>query len=265
MCGRYVLVQKVKVIEKRFNVKASDSLEYSPSYNIGIGQKGLVIPSDNPRELETMVFGLTPFWSEKKTYFFNARAEGDHNKEDNPEYRGAKGIINKPAFRKPIRSQRCLVIADCFIEGPKDIGLDEPYLVYLKNERPFAFAGIWDEWEEKATGIKIKSFAIITVPANGVLQKINHPRCPVILKRGDESKWVNEKTALSDITSMLKTSDTDLMNAFRISSDIKDISKNNRELLNPVGERLFAENLMTIQQDLELHGMGHYKPKKRNV
>ena len=52
-------------------------------------------------------------------YLFNARAEGDRNNENNEFYSGAKGIITKPSFRKPIRSQRCLVIADAFYEGSK--------------------------------------------------------------------------------------------------------------------------------------------------
>ncbi|MBK7965533.1 MAG: hypothetical protein IPK10_09720 [Bacteroidetes bacterium] len=52
-------------------------------------------------------------------YLINARAEGDHNSDDDPNYRGAKGNHQQTFFRKPIRSQRCLVIADYFIEGPK--------------------------------------------------------------------------------------------------------------------------------------------------
>ena len=69
--------------------------------------------------------------------FLNARSEGDHNPDNDPRYTGAKGIIQKPSFRKAIRSQRCLVLADAFIEGPFDRKLSEPYLVYLKGkERP---------------------------------------------------------------------------------------------------------------------------------
>ena len=50
-------------------------------------------------------------------YLFNARAEGDHNKENNENYSGAKGIITKPSFRKPIRSQRCLVLLMPFMKA----------------------------------------------------------------------------------------------------------------------------------------------------
>jgi len=40
----------------------------------------------------------------------------------------------KPEFRKPIRSQRCLVVARAFIEGLTNEGLNKPYLIYLKND-----------------------------------------------------------------------------------------------------------------------------------
>ena len=68
-----------------------------------------IVTQEEPEHLTMSMFGLTPQWAKKKTYWFNARAEGDRNKENDPRYLGAQGIIEKPAFRKAIRSQRCLV------------------------------------------------------------------------------------------------------------------------------------------------------------
>lgn len=260
MCGRYVLVQKLESIEKRFNVSAPAELEYTPSYNISPGNKGLVITSENPRELQSLTFGLTPFWSKKPMYLINARSEGDHNKENNPQYSGAKGIISKPAFRKPIRSQRCLVIADCFIEGTTNEKLSKPYVVYLRNnQRPFAFAGIYDTWLNNETGELLRSFAIITTVANETLKKLPHHRSPVILKREQEAKWLRQDTSLSSVTSFLKPTADEIMNAYPIGSAIKNPSAEGKNLLEPIGERLFPENNYNFVQDLELHGMGWYK------
>src|SRR5271166_6457102 len=138
MCGRYILVDKVEVIKKEFNIHIEGN--YDPDFNISPGSKALVITNDQPSQGQYFQFGMTPYWAKKPMYLFNARAEGDHNPENDPDYMGAKGIIGKPAFRKPIRSQRCLVIASAFIEGTTTEGLNKPYLVYLKK-RPFAFAG----------------------------------------------------------------------------------------------------------------------------
>ena len=259
MCGRYVSVQKVETIEKRFNVTADKDFVFEPSYNIGPGKYAPVITNENPKVLQLYQFGLTPFWAKKKMYLFNARAEGDRNKENDGHYSGAKAIVMKPAFRKPIRSQRCLVIADAFIDGPVTEKLDKPYVVYLKdNVRPFAFAGIWDKWEGE-DGEIVYSFAIITTTANDLLRKIGHDRLPVILPRNRENVWLNNDLPLADVTHCLEPYPAQLMNAYPIAPAIKNPKADGRQLLDPVGQRIEPEHEAKGKVELELHGMGHYK------
>jgi putative SOS response-associated peptidase YedK len=263
MCGRYVLVQKVELLEKRFNVKAPEGFEYKPSYNIVPGNLAAVITDDNPRQLDLLRFGLTPFWSKKPLLLINARTEGDHNAEDDPAYSGARGIITKPSFRKPIRSQRCLVLADCFIEGTTKEKLSKPYVVYLKEgERPFAFAGIWDTWANPETGEIIRSFAIITTVANELLQKIPHHRSPVILPRHMEQSWLHNELPLSDVTGMLRPYPADKMNAYPIDPAIKNPRANGPHLLKPTGQRLTPEYDTRKSEDVRLQGMGMNKRLK---
>jgi len=263
MCGRYVLIQKVELIERRFNVKAPEGFDFKPNYNIVPGSFAPVITSENPRQLELLRFGLTPFWAKKPLLLINSRSEGDHNPEDNPAYSGAKGIITKPAFRKPIRSQRCLVLADCFIEGTIKEKLSKPYVVYLKEgERPFAFAGIWDTWANPETGEIIRSFAIITTVANALLQKIPHHRSPVILPRAMEQAWIHHDIPLSDVTAMLRPYPADLMNAYPIDPAIKNPRANGPDLLKPIGQRLTPEYDTRKTTDVNLQGMGMNKRLK---
>ncbi len=260
MCGRYILAQKLERIEKRFNVIAPEGAEWKPAYNISPGQLAPVITGDNPKELQLFRFGMTPFWAKKPMYMINARAEGDHNKEDDPNYKGAKGIISKPSFRKPIRSQRCLVIADAFIEGTVKEKLSKPFVVYLKdNVRPFAFAGIWDEWVNQESGEIIRSFAIITTTANELLRKLPHHRSPVILEQRHESKWLNQELPLADVTKFLKPYPAERMNAYPIDPAIKNPQAEGSELLKPRGERVVPEYDIKTNQDIELQGMGSGK------
>jgi putative SOS response-associated peptidase YedK len=260
MCGRYILVQKIETIEKRFNVTAPEGLEWKPAYNISPGQLAPVITGGNKKELQLFRFGMTPFWAKKPMYMINARAEGDHNKDDNPNFTGAKGIISKPSFRKPIRSQRCLVIADAFIEGTVKEKLSKPFVVYLKNNvRPFAFAGIWDEWVNEESGEIIRSFAIITAASNELLQKLPHHRSPVILDQRHEKKWLNQDLPLADVTKLLKPYPADLMNAYPIGPAIKNPQAEGPELLKPFGERISPEFDIRTDQDLLLQGMGSNK------
>ncbi len=260
MCGRFILAQKIEKLGERFNVNFSKDIDFEPGYNIAPGDWSPVIASNAPDQIQLFRFGLTPFWAKKPMYLFNARSEGDRNKTNDPDYNGSKDIINKPAFRKPIRSQRCLVPADAFIEGTTDEGLKKPYVIYLRNKiRPFAFAGIWDQWEDKQENKTILSFSIITTTANTLLKKLPHHRSPVILNRSDELRWLNKDTPLSYITQMLKPYNADLMNAYPINSKISHPRANGRELIDPAGPPIETDDQFQVGHHIEKKGFGRRK------
>ncbi|HRG57478.1 MAG TPA: SOS response-associated peptidase [Bacteroidia bacterium] len=242
MCGRYVVVQKWEELEKSFHALPINITEpYIANYNVGPGSYAPVVLFENGcNKIVNMQFGLTPFWAKKKMYLFNARAEGDGNENDDTNYTGGKGIIAKPAFRKPIREQRCLVIANAFMEGPKNEKLSKPFLCYLRNRESFCMAGIYDTHKDQTSGEITQSFAIITTVANDLMQKIGHHRSPVILGQNDEMKWL-ESTNLAEITSMLKPYSASLMNAYPIDAAIKNQKNNAPEFLKPIGDPLFKE------------------------
>jgi len=264
MCGRYVTVTKIKEIEKRFNVTAPNPQLYLINTNISHGEYAPVITDEKPHELQFFQFGFTPSWGKKNFYMVNARAEGDQNSDDDPNYHGAMGIINKPMFRKAIRSQRCLVIADCFIEGPKEERLNKPYAVYLKNgERPFALAGIWDSWVDTKTGEIINSFGIITTTANALLQAIGHHRSPVILPRECESVWIDPNIELAEVLQLLKPYPANQMNAYPIDPAIKNPRANSLDLLKPIGQRVYKEYDYEVYEEIKLFGMGQSPARNR--
>ena len=264
MCGRYVTVTKLKAIEKRFNARAKQPELYQPNTNISHGEHAPVVTGERPNEIQFFQFGFTPSWAKKQFYMINARSEGDHNKEDDPKYSGEKGIVKKPMFRKAIRSQRCLVITDCFIEGPKKERLSKPYAVYLKDgQRPFALAGIWDTWIDPATGEIINSFAVITTTANELLQQIGHHRSPVILDPDEESAWIDPSLSLAEATSLLDPYPAKKMNAYPISPAIKNPRANGVDLLEPIGERIYPEYDYEIYSEIKLFGMGESRARER--
>ncbi|MGL1886919.1 MAG: SOS response-associated peptidase [Reichenbachiella sp.] len=264
MCGRYTTVTRINAIEKRFNVKAEKPELYIPNTNVSHGNFAPVITNEKPNELQFFQFGFTPHWADKPSFMVNARSEGEFNKADDPNYTGSMGIINKPMFRQSIRSKRCLVPADCFIEGPKKEKLNKPYVVYLKEGmRPFAFAGIWDEWINKETGEVLHSYAIITTVSNDVTQALGHHRSPVIIPQEYEKEWVSSDTELNEVTRLLQPYPSHLMNAYPIASTIKSPKAEGAELLKPIGERIYKEYDYEIYQEIKLEGMGSTSARVR--
>lgn len=259
MCERYILVNSLEQIESRFELP-HQTISITPNYNISIGQFAPVLTDDKPHEIQLFKFGLTPFWAKREMVIANARSEGDYNKEDYPDFKGAKGIILKPAFRKPIRSQRCLVLASAFIEGIKESRLSIPYLVYLRNHKnPFAIAGIWDTWLNPKTGFPENSYCIITTTANNLMQKLGHLRMPVILSDNEEKKWIKSNTGLSRITAMLNHYDSKLMNAYPIDPKIKNPTENDKQLIQPIGKRVLIEEKPVLRSP---NNSGYYNSRK---
>ena len=264
MCGRYTLVSKLEIIEERFQAKALFEAYANP--NISATDLAPVITGRDANTISLMQFGMQPAWATKSMLLLNARSEGDHNPENSMQYHGALGIIQKPAFRKPIRQQRCLVLADAFIEGPEQERLQKPYLVYPnENESPFAFAGIWERWQDLKTGENRFGFAIITQAALPVVATFKHHRSPIVLPKSEERTWLDPSLPLAEVTALLKASAELNWNAYPISTAIKQATNKSIELLQPAGPPLFAQSSFVFSQKLQLSGMGASPARSRRA
>ena len=121
---------------------------------------------------------ITKFTDKIRTVTFNAKAET---------------IFEKPSFKNSITKKRCLVLVDGFYEWHEYNNKKYPFYIKLKNNEAFALAGIWDTWIDKS-GEKNNTFSVITTDANKLIAKIHNTkkRMPIILKKKDESKWLEE-------------------------------------------------------------------------
>ncbi|PCI34146.1 MAG: hypothetical protein COB53_11880 [Elusimicrobia bacterium] len=188
MCGRYTQTSDVKTLQKRFSLKAAPaSLE--PRINLTPGQMAPIIALKNGNRMGLFKWGLSPKWAKDSSAGFkmiNARAET---------------VAEKPAYKKPFQSQRCLVPADGFYEWKKDpVRGKVPFRFTLREERPFAFAGLWDN----------STFTIITTKPNDLVKTI-HDRMPVILPEEFEEAWLNPKTSPDRLHAMLAPFDAAAM------------------------------------------------------
>jgi putative SOS response-associated peptidase YedK len=242
MCKKYVLASDPERIQSRFNVRLDPSFEaISKMYAVSSGNYSYVITRENTNQLEVQRFGMTPFFSKGQMNIINARSEGDKNSINDPEYTGSKSIFLKTAFIKPMQVQRCLVIADAYYEWSDR---KKPYLVYLQNRnRPFAFAGIYDHWQNPVSKEIVTSFAIITTVANSLLQSIGVKRMPVVLARVNEMEWIKPSNHLSDVLRLLEPCPSEYMNCYPVSVLVNVAGANDPSMLNPMGEKLLSETV----------------------
>lgn len=262
MCGRYTLVSKLEVIEETFQVSSTDL--FAPNPNIGPGELAPVITQQVPSQLQMLQFGLQPAWAQKSMLLINARTEGDFNQEDQPEYHGTLGIFQKPAFRSLIRTQRCLIPANAFIEGPKNERLDKPFVVFPTTEKPlFAFAGIWGSWRDLKTQQPRIGFSILTTPPFHVVAALGHHRSPLVVSPAAYQTWLNPQTTLEDLVSIMRDKEAYEWNAYPIATDIKKQTNKGLEVLLPVGPALLPKTTTHFSQQLKLAGMGHSPARER--
>lgn len=206
MCGRFSVWSDKNTILEHFG------LQYAPdfriSYNIAPSQVIPVIRTiEASRELTNCRWGLVPHWSKDSKYKpINARAES---------------VTEKPFFRDSFRKRRCLIPANGFYEwqGPK--GHKQPYYIHLKDSELFAFAGLWDRWQDQDT------CAIITTTANETMNPI-HDRMPVIIRQEHYDQWLEEGEK-----DLLRPCEMP-MESYPISGIVNKPSNDGPELIKPV-------------------------------
>lgn len=216
MCGRYTITSELDEIINTFSVEETN-YDYSKRYNVAPAQlvPG-IINRDGKRVLEGFKWGLIPFWSKdpKIAYkMINARAEG---------------IEKKPAFRSLIKRNRILIPSNGFYEWRQQDDGKQPYRFQLKSKGVFAFAGLYDTWEDP-NGEIIQSCTIITTTPNELVSDV-HNRMPVILTATDA--WMNPDT--EDVLSLLTTYSADQMIKYPVSKDVGNVKNSKASLIEEV-------------------------------
>lgn len=218
MCGRYTLAKKAEDVAKRFKVDVPN--HYKPRFNAAPTQLLPVITADSPEGLSWFYWGLIPAWSKNKSIsqkLINARAET---------------VEEKASFRTALQQRRCLIPADGFYEWkPVSKKGKVPYRITLLNEELFAFAGLWEEYEDDE-GDAVHTFTIITTQANSTLESI-HDRMPVILSREAEGLWLDPKTSAEDLRKVLQPYDRDATRFYTVSARVNGPALDEPSLINP--------------------------------
>jgi putative SOS response-associated peptidase YedK len=215
MCGRYTLRSRGSA--KFYGVAVSELPLLIPRYNIAPSQDvTVIIERGAERELALFQWGLIPSWSKEPKGSINARAET---------------LEEKPSFSESFQRRRCLIPADGFFEWERRGRSRQPYYFQMKDESPFAFAGIWDKWQRN--GLSITSCAIITTTPNELLATI-HDRMPVILNSDAHERWLRGDAQLAELKEILVPFPGSEMKSFPVSSRVNYAENDEAQLVEPI-------------------------------
>ena len=202
----------------------SEEPELGPCYNIAPTQIVAVVRFDAEnarRGLRLAKWGLIPFWAKDTSIgsrLINARAET---------------AADKPAFRAAFKYRRCLVPADGFYEWKRLDKKRQPYFFGSADDKPLAFAGLWERWEGP-DGEVIESCTILTTDANELLQPI-HDRMPVILKAEDYDLWLDPAVQQPKVLQpLLKPYPSEEMSGHPVTSKVNKAAYESPDCIKPV-------------------------------
>ena len=216
MCGRYTFTQ----LPEQEKIAQPAELPLQPRYNMSPSQAGLVRPTDDPQRYHAYRWGLIPHWAKDHKIGYkmiNARLET---------------VLEKPAFRQPIRQRRVLVWADGFYEWKKSGKKKQPYRIVVGNGQPFHFAGIADRWRNPA-GQWIDSFTIITTEPNELMADI-HDRMPVILRPEETEAWLDPDTDIEALVPSLRPYPAESMRAYAVDPRVGNVRNESPDLIQPL-------------------------------
>jgi putative SOS response-associated peptidase YedK len=244
MCGRYSLTTPVEGLRQLFAFPEQPNLQ--PRYNIAPTKEVAVVRAaravDAPAESEEggggeggeadggygagrhlvlLRWGLIPAWAKNPAIgarLINARAET---------------LAEKPAFRSAFRTRRCLVPADGFYEWQtRGAGPKQPYHIARRDGAPFAFAGLWERWHDRAAGRDLESCTIVTRDAAAGLRPIHH-RMPVILAPESYDLWLDGE-APDRLQALLAAEPAVDLVATAISTRVNKVAHDDPEVLLPL-------------------------------
>ncbi len=220
MCGRFSLITDTEHLLHYYSLVNPERFTGS-RFNIAPSQDvAAVVAVNGERHLEYFRWGLIPFWAKDKKIAYstiNARVET---------------VASKPAFRHAFHQHRCIIPADGFYEWQGHAGHKKPWRIEpVDREQFFSFAGLWETWE--GDGEVIHSCSIIVGQANETVQPV-HERMPVMLARKDWGDWLDDRTSLKRLQSILHTPAEPAIRCYRVGTHVNNPRNDDVDCLAPV-------------------------------
>jgi putative SOS response-associated peptidase YedK len=248
MCGRYASSRKPEDLVEEFEIDKVEVKEpLAPDYNVAPTKQVYAVlqrPTDaqepgdkqgpSQRQLRTLRWGLVPFWAKDPSIgskMINARMETVHE---------------KPAYRRPFASRRCLLPADGYFEWypteqrtARGKPLKQPFFIRPADGGVLAMAGLYEIWKDPTRDEDDpQRFAwtctVITTSAEDSVGHI-HDRMPLMVPRERWSAWLDPtSSSVDDLVRLLVPAAPGRLEAFPVSTQVNSVRNNGPELVEPL-------------------------------
>lgn len=226
MCGRFFLSALIEELVAAFEVvgRLEPGLPLLPRFNVGPGQAvHAVRAGGGGRELVGLTWGLVPAWSDDRTIGYktiNARSESAYE---------------KPAFRDAFKRRRCLIPSSGFYEWKTGAGgVKQPFAVKRDGGALHAMAGLWERWQDPASGEALETCTVLTCAANARLRGL-HERMPVVLPRVEWKLWLDpEVEGESALRAMMRADEARRWTYYPVSRRVNSTKHDAADLLDEV-------------------------------
>ncbi|MFW6314403.1 MAG: SOS response-associated peptidase, partial [Desulfohalobiaceae bacterium] len=105
-----------------------------------------------------------------------------------------------------------------------------------RNQELFAFAGIWERWEDKEAGQGINSCAIVTTRANEAVQEL-HDRMPVIISQEHFDLWLDRSQQDPEpMQPLLEPVGSMELQIYQVGLEVNNPENDSEEVAKRVGE-----------------------------
>ncbi len=252
MCGRYASSRKPEDLVEEFEIDKVEVKEpLAPDYNVAPTKQVYAVvqrptdPEDKQgpaeRQLRTVRWGLVPFWAKDPAIgnkMINARMETVHE---------------KPAYRRPFASRRCLLPADGYFEWyPTEQKtkagkpLKQPFFIHPADGGVLAMAGLYEIWkdptrDEDDPARFLWTCTVITTSAEDSVGHI-HDRMPLMVPPERWDAWLaptgssagSPGPSPEELKELLVPAAPGRLEAFPVSTAVNSVRNNGPELVEPL-------------------------------
>ena len=245
MCGRYASSRKPEDLVEEFEIDKVEVAEtLVPDYNVAPTKQVYAVvqrprssedktgPSE--RQLRTLKWGLVPFWAKDPSIgskLINARMETVHE---------------KPAFRRPFASRRCLLPADGYYEWyateqktKAGRPVKQPFFIHPADGGVLAMAGLYEIWrdptrEDDDPARFSWTCTVLTTTAEDAVGHI-HDRMPLLVEPERYDAWLDPAVSgADDLRALLVPAAPGRLEAFPVSTRVNNVRNNGPDLVEPV-------------------------------